>query len=74
MCEYDHFSRLRGTWTAHEIDHELGTNHAPNDPQPLMYPFMNGQAGLNETDITQMLRIGYKRRTSPPPADDWSMF
>ncbi|HLB47772.1 MAG TPA: matrixin family metalloprotease [Anaerolineales bacterium] len=62
-----------GTWK-HEVGHALGMNHTPSDPRSLMYPSMNGQTGLNATDIAQMERIGYKRRTAPPPVSDWSMF
>jgi len=62
-----------GTWK-HEVGHAMGMQHTPSDPRSLMNPSMNGQTGLNATDIAQMLRIGYKRRTSPPPEDDWSMF
>jgi len=62
-----------GTWK-HEVGHALGMNHTPSDPRSLMYPSMNGQTGLNQTDINQMLRIGYKRRTTPSPENDWSMF
>jgi len=66
------FNLAVGTWK-HEVGHGLGMMHTPNDPRSLMYPSMNGQTGLNSTDIAQMVRIGYKWRTSPPRYD-WSMF
>ncbi len=50
-----------GTWK-HEVGHALGMHHTPNDPKSLMYPSMNGQTGMNQTDIDQMIRIGYKLR------------
>lgn len=59
-----------GTWK-HEVGHALGMQHTPNDRNSLMYPSMNGQTGLNETDIQQMLRLGYKRRETPiPPPEE----
>lgn len=61
----------RGT-VSHEVGHAMGMEHTPNDPRSLMYPSMNGQSELNQTDINQMLRLGYKRRTTPvpdPPTD-----
>ena len=61
-----------GTWK-HEIGHALGMNHTPNDRNSLMYPSMNGQSGLNQTDIAQMQRLGYARRTKPPDPD-WGPF
>ncbi len=57
----------------HEVGHFFGMMHTPNDPRSLMYPSMNGQTGLNATDIAQMIRLGYKRRTSPPDTG-WGMF
>lgn len=53
-----------GTWK-HEVGHALGLEHTPSDRNSLMYPSMNGQTGLNETDIRQMIQKGYKRRTTP---------
>jgi len=61
-----------GTWK-HECGHAFGMRHTPNDPKSLMYPSMNGQTGLNDTDIEQMIRLGYKRRTSPPDTG-WGMW
>jgi len=58
----------------HEVGHALGLDHTPGDPNSLMYPSMRGQQLPNETDLRQMVTKGYKRRTSPPPDDDWSMF
>ena len=61
-----------GTWK-HEVGHALGMNHTPGDRNSLMYPSMNGQTGLNQTDISQMIRLGYQRRTAPPDPG-WGMF
>jgi len=61
-----------GTWK-HECGHAFGMRHTPNDPKSLMYPSMNGQTGLNDTDIEQMIRLGYKRRTSSPDTG-WGMW
>ena len=63
------FPLALGTWK-HEIGHALGMEHTPSDPTSLMYPSMNGQTGLNQTDIDQMVRIGYERRTTPVPDPD----
>lgn len=57
-----------GTWK-HEVGHALGMEHTPGDPESLMYPSMNGQTGLNETDIQQMQDIGYKLRPQDPSPD-----
>lgn len=61
-------SLATGTWK-HEVGHALGMNHTPNDRNSLMYPSMNGQTTLNNTDIRQMVRLGYKERTEPDPPD-----
>lgn len=50
----------------HEVGHAFGMNHTPSDPDSVMYPSMRGQTELNQTDIAQMVRLGYKRRTDPP--------
>jgi hypothetical protein len=62
-------SLATGTWK-HEVGHALGMNHTPNDRNSLMYPSMNGQTTLNQTDISQMVRLGYKERTEPDPPDE----
>ena len=51
----------------HEVGHALGMNHTPNDQNSIMFPSMRGQTELNETDINQMIRLGYKKRTIPIP-------
>ena len=60
---------LRVGTIRHEVGHALGMNHTPSDRNSVMYPSMNGQFELNETDIRNMLGLGYKRRTGPPPPD-----
>jgi len=57
----------------HEDGHAFGMVHTPQDPKSLMYPSMNGQTDLNKTDIEQMIRLGYKRRTSSPDTG-WGMW
>ena len=61
-----------GTWR-HEVGHALGMNHTPGDEESIMFPSMRGQTVLNSTDIAQMVRLGYKRRTTPVDPD-WGMF
>lgn len=60
---------LRWGTVRHEVGHALGLIHTPNDPESVMYPQMRGQWELNETDIQQMLGLGYRRRRAPevPP-------
>lgn len=58
-----------GTWK-HEVGHALGMEHTPGDRNSLMYPSMNGQTKLNQTDIDQMVRIGYKLREDDPVDPD----
>ena len=50
----------------HEVGHALGMEHTPGDRNSLMYPSMNSQTKLNQTDIDQMVRIGYKLREDEP--------
>ncbi len=51
----------------HEVGHALGMHHTPQDRNSLMYPSMNGQQVLNQTDINNMKSLGYKLRTTPVP-------
>ena len=66
------FNLATGTWK-HECGHAFGMNHTPGDRNSLMYPSMNGQTELNGTDIAQMIRLGYARRTTPQDPG-WGMF
>lgn len=57
--------RLRVGTIRHEVGHALGMQHSPQDPNAVMYPSMRGQFELNNTDIGQMLLLGYRRRSNP---------
>lgn len=58
---------LRTGTIRHEVGHALGMRHTPQDRSSVMYPSMRGQWELNATDIRQLERLGYKRRTAPIP-------
>lgn len=64
--------KLRDGVIGHEFGHAVGMRHTPQDRNSLLYPSANGQVLLNDTDIAQLIQLGYKRRTEPlpPPPPD----